>query len=189
MHNAWRNLDASIPGQPSSKGKVLYATEENVVTDCKTAGHFATYDLRGSFHGEGWKNIDKTHFRMHVLDTWTPQRQPGSNGCASAHYLSDRGDGILAYAFYTQGTRFLDVSDPTNIRQVGYYRPDDADTWAPYWHDGYVYVSDFQRGVDVLRFTGEAGDRTVGAPSGGGTQTLRFSATFHYLCPVRPASA
>jgi len=156
------------------------------VTDCASAGRFATYDLRGSFHGEGWRRIHQTHFRMHVLDTWTPKRQPGSNGCASAHYLSDRGDGVLAYAFYTQGTRFLDVSDPTHIREIGYYRPDDADTWAPYWHNGYVYVADFQRGVDVLHFGGKAGDPTLGAPPGGGVQTLKFSAAFHFLCPVRP---
>jgi hypothetical protein len=187
MHNSWRDVDASIPGVASSKGDVLYATEENVVTDCKTSGRFATYDLRGSFRGEGWRNTDTTHFRMRVLDTWTPERQAGSSGCDSAHYFSDRGDGVLAYAFYTQGTRFLDVSDPRNIREIGFYRPDTANTWAAYWHKGYVYVADFQRGVDVLKFTGEAGDRAAAAPVGGNTQTLAFLSTFHYLCPVRPS--
>src|SRR5207302_5163235 len=33
MHNAWRDVNASIPGEPGTKGMVLYATEENVVTD------------------------------------------------------------------------------------------------------------------------------------------------------------
>jgi hypothetical protein len=186
MHNAYRDLDSRIPGDPSSRGKVLFATEENVVTDCTSAGRLAAFDLRGSLHGEGWRNIKKTHFRMRVLDTWTPERQPGSNGCASAHYFQDLRDGVLVQAFYTQGTRFLDVSDPRHIRQIGYYRPDDADTWAPYPHDGYVYVADFQRGVDVLRFTGRAGDQTRGAPVGGGRQTLRYSGLYHYLCVIRP---
>ena len=31
-------------------------------------------------------------------------------------------------AFYEQGVRFLDVSDPKNLRQVGYYRQDDSNT-------------------------------------------------------------
>jgi hypothetical protein len=55
-------------------------------------------------------------------------------------------------AFYRQGTRFLDVRDPRNIRQIGFYRPLDADTWAAYWRPGgYVFVADVLRGVDVLR--------------------------------------
>ncbi|HEX9374622.1 MAG TPA: hypothetical protein VGB19_00045 [Actinomycetota bacterium] len=184
MHNSWRNVNASIPGVAGTKGKVLYATEENVTTDCKSAGRFATFDLRGSFGGQGWRDIDQTHFRLRVLDTWTPEKQEGSSGCDSAHYFTDRGDGLLAYAFYTQGTRFIDVSDPRDIRQVGYYRPDDANTWAAYWHDGYVFIADFTRGVDVIRFTGSRAARTVAAPAGGATQTLRFDGTFAFLCPV-----
>jgi len=61
---------------------------------------------------------------------------------------------VLAYAFYGQGTRFLDVTDPKDIRQVGYYRPNGASTWAPYFHGGLVYVADNSRGVDIVRFTG-----------------------------------
>jgi hypothetical protein len=189
MHNAWRNVTTAIPGVSGTKGKVLFATEENVTTDCKTAGRFATYDLRGSFGGQGWEDIQKTHFRLKVLDTWTPEHQPGSSGCDSAHYFTDRGDGVLAYAFYTQGTRFLDVSDPRNIRQIGYFRPDDANTWAAYWHDGYVYIADFQRGVDIVKFTGSKAASAVAAPAGGATQTLKFTKTFAFLCPVHPPVA
>jgi hypothetical protein len=154
MHNAWRDLGATIDGH---KGDVLYATEE--VTDassCKGFGRFATYDLRGTFHGEGWRDIAKTHFRMRELDEWTPEKQPGSNGCDSAHYFTDRGDQFLAGAYYTQGTRFLDLSDPRHIRQVGYFRPDNADTWASYWHKGYVFIADFERGIDVITLKGQA---------------------------------
>jgi hypothetical protein len=93
---------------------------------------------------------------MRQLSTWTPEKKPGSNGCDSAHYFTDRGDQLLAGAYYTQGTRFLDVSDPRHPRQVAYYRPNDADTWAAYWHKGYVFVADFTRGVDVIKLTGAA---------------------------------
>jgi len=40
----------------------------------------------------------------------------------SAHYFDER-DGIVAQGWYQQGTRFLDVSDPTDIRQIGYFIP------------------------------------------------------------------
>lgn len=154
MHNAWRDMGASIDGH---KGDVLYATEEVTgASSCQGFGRFATYDLRGTFHGQGWRNIAHTHFRMHELDEWTPEKQPGSSGCDSAHYFTDRGDQFLAGAYYTQGTRFLDVSDPRHIRQVGYFRPNDADTWAAYWHKGYVFIADFQRGIDVIRLKDQA---------------------------------
>ena len=152
MHNSWRDLNASVDGH---KGDVLYSTEEVTgAPTCKAFGRFATYDLRGTFDGEGWRDIAKTHFRMHELDEWTPEKQAGSNGCDSAHYFTDNGSQLLAGAYYTQGTRFLDVSDPRNIRQVGYFRPNDANTWAAYWHDGYVYIADLTRGIDVIKFNG-----------------------------------
>ncbi|MGH2739069.1 MAG: LVIVD repeat-containing protein [Actinomycetota bacterium] len=151
MHNAWHNVKARVEGR---RGDVLYASEENVTTECASSGRFVTYDLLGSYDGEGWIDIDQTHFRMRALDVWTPEGEEGSTGCDSAHWFQDRGDFMLAVAFYGQGTRFLDVSNPKKIQQVGYYRPDDASAWAAYWHDGYVYVPDFTRGVDILRFDG-----------------------------------
>jgi hypothetical protein len=183
MHNAWRDYRA---GQPS-RNDVLLATEEEVVSDCKTAGRFVTYDLRGTYDGEGFKDTARTRHRMTVLDTWTPERQPGSDGCASSHYFTSRGDGITANAFYDQGVRFLDTSDPTNIRQVGFYREDDSNTWAAYWHGkDTVFVADFQRGVEVLRFVGGArATRTVRAPAARVVPKLRFSRTvFGGLCPL-----
>ncbi|HYN35707.1 MAG TPA: hypothetical protein VEV82_01915, partial [Actinomycetota bacterium] len=173
MHNAWRNPKAKVDGR---RGDVLYATEEANTTACAQSGRFATFDLKGSYEGQGWKNIDKTQFRMKALDTWTPEKADGATGCDSAHYLSDRGDGLLAYAFYSQGTRFLDVSNPRNIKQVGYYRPDDANTWAPYWHDGYVFVANFDRGVDVLKFGGGGGKAVTAPPlsATGSTADVEF---------------
>jgi len=196
MHNAWRDLDASVDGH---RGDVLYATEEVTgASSCKGFGRFAIYDLRGSFGGQGWRDIAHTHFRMHQLSTWTPEKKTGSSGCDSAHYFTDRGDQLLAGAYYTQGTRFLDVSDPRHPRQVAYYRPDDANTWAAYWHDGYVYVADLTRGVDVIRLTGAAIGKaaslpTVTAPSLPAGRTLsavgiRPDRHWHWMCgrPTQP---
>lgn len=214
MHNSWRNVNATIPGEDDPEtpddetlGQVLYATEENLSSNCNTSGRFATYDLRGSWNGEGWKDIGETKFRMRALDTWTPRKddgafEDGATGCASAHYLADRGDGILAYAFYGQGTRFLDVSDPADIRQVGYFRADGNNTWAPYWRqigdEWYVFTADNARGVDILKFTGTPGaEPTVAAPPiagatlaaeslAGATPTIEMDPALGYLCPLKP---
>jgi hypothetical protein len=165
---------------------VLLATEENTVTDCATSGRFVTYDLRGTYDGEGFRDTATTHHRMKVLDTWTPQDQPGSTGCDSSHYFTSRGDGITANAFYTQGVRFLDTSDPANIRQVGYFVNADSNTWAAYWHKGYVFVADLQRGIDVLKFEGSAGTApAVRAPALDNKQSIRFDRhVFGGLCPA-----
>jgi hypothetical protein len=157
MHNAWRDLRAPT---------VLYATEEVTgASSCAGFGRFAIYDLRGSFNGQGWRNIAKTHFRLRQLSTWTPERKPGSNGCDSAHYFTERNDMVLAGAYYTQGTRFLDVSDPRHPRQIAYFRPDNANTWAAYWHKGYVFIADLTRGIDVIKLTGTAERRASSAPT------------------------
>jgi hypothetical protein len=183
MHNAWRDSD--------TRPDVLLTTEENVVTDCKTAGRFSTYDLTESYDGEGFRPETKGTFTMKRLDTWTPQGQVGSTGCASAHYFTSRNDGITANAFYTQGVRFLDTSNPKDIRQVGYFVNSDSNTWAAYWHKGYVFVADSGRGVDILRFDGQAGaSPTVRAPRVAHVQAaapaLRFSrSVFGGLCPLR----
>jgi hypothetical protein len=151
MHNALHNPSYAVSGR---RGDLLVATEEDVTSSCETAGRAATFDLRGTYDGSAWKSPKQ---RMTMLDTWTPEDAAGSDGCASAHYFADRGDGVMAWAFYGQGTRFLDVSDPRHIKQVGYYRPDDATTWAAYFHKGYVFVADNARGVDVIKFSGKGG--------------------------------
>ena len=96
---------------------------------------------------------------------------------------------VLAWAFYGQGTRFLDVSNPRDIRQIGYYRPNDATAWAAYFHNGYVFVADNTRGVEVIRFTGKGrgASRTVAAPPLARDVTpLRFAPDPRtgWLCPV-----
>jgi len=158
------------PGSPASAGgltpeRVLYGTEEALESSCESSGRFVTYDLEGTFGGEGFEDIDKTKHRMTALDTWTPENAEGADGCESAHYFASRGDGVFANAFYGQGVRFLDVSDPKDIRQIGFWRPSGANTWAPYWHKGKVYVADNALGVAILEFSGSAKSKTVSAPA------------------------
>jgi hypothetical protein len=175
------------PPPRSLRERVLYGTEENLTSGCETSGRFVTYDLEGTFDGEGFRDIAATRHRMKVLDTWTPESAEGAAGCSSAHYFSSRGDGVFANAFYEQGVRFLDVSDPADIRQIGWYRPGDANTWAAYWRGGLVYVADFNRGVDVLSFAGPAGARTARAPARSAPQAEVFHfdrAAFGGLCPL-----
>ncbi|MFN2465348.1 MAG: LVIVD repeat-containing protein [Candidatus Dormibacteria bacterium] len=158
IHNSFRNMTLAVDGR---KGDVHAATEEVTTSDCAESGRFVTYDLAGSMQGQDWTSPPSKPYVLPRLGVWTPQGQPGSTGCDSSHWFTDRGDGLVAIAFYTQGTRILDTRDPRHVRQVGYYNVADLsgastnNAWASYWHgDNYIYVADFERGLDVLRFTG-----------------------------------
>jgi hypothetical protein len=169
-HNAWRPVGASAPaGDPRyAAGQLLLATEEDFGPPeeaCRNRGQFTIASLAGSFGGEAWRSIIGKPFRLSVVGSWNPYQKEGSrpeggpynplaNFC-SAHYFDVDGS-TVTYAWYGEGTRFLDISDPANPRQFAYWRPDDGIVWASYMHEGYVYTADRTRGVDVLRLTGSA---------------------------------
>ena len=170
IHNSAHDLAIAVDGRT---GDVLSATEEVTVTDCKISGRFLTYDLAGTYHGEGWTNPKATLTR---LGSWTPENQVGSSGCDSAHWFTQRDDGLIAIAFYTQGTRLLDVRDPRHITQVGVYNPSGNNTWAAYWHGhNEIVVADLQRGLDILRYDDAAVASHQPTSSGGGNVSAASS--------------
>jgi hypothetical protein len=127
-------------------------------------------NLAESYGGQAWDptlrwradDLPQKRYFIEKLDDYTPRDLPGSNNGAScsAHWFTVVGD-MVAIAFYGQGTRILDVSDPTDIQQVGHIRIPAAtgqlgnNASAAYWHNGYIYIADYTRGIDVLRYTGE----------------------------------
>jgi hypothetical protein len=151
-HNALR---------PDAGDTVLITEEDlynrrvsNMPGGCEVQGSFQTWRIEGG---------DLT-----PLDTWTTEfnelladtdQDPWGGdvvptmGLCSAHYFDER-DGLVAIAWYEQGVRLLDVEDPTNIEQVGYWLPPGLATWSTYWSPtakDILYVVDNKRGVDVLR--------------------------------------
>ncbi|MBX6766961.1 MAG: hypothetical protein IRY90_07400 [Actinomadura rubrobrunea] len=159
MHNSFRAVGRTKDQGPDPRkwgdGQVLIVTEETFNDGCANDGLLVLASLKGSYGGQGWRSTPEKPFRLQTLGTWGVAGQEGSrpdtDDC-SAHYF-DVKDGVLAQAFYAQGTRFIDVRDPTNPRQIAYYRPADARAWAAYYHGGYVYVADHARGIDVLKPT------------------------------------
>ena len=165
-HNAWRPVGKSAPTTDIRyrKGQLLLATEEDFADPtlaCSEQGMFSISSLEGSYDGEAWRSTAAKPFRLKTVGTWNPfekegsrplgEYAPGAEFC-SAHYFDVDG-ATVSYAWYGEGTRFLDISDPENPTQVAYWRPDDTLVWASYLHNGYVYTADHVRGVDVLRLT------------------------------------
>jgi hypothetical protein len=169
------------PGDKSSTlrpGEMLMTeTETNFNPSC--AGGT---DGTGSFSTWSMANWDKgaRPKQLHVL---TPVHGDYANGDpainalgCSGHWFNVRedqpgrykGDYVVAAGWYEHGTRFMAVDEKTGtIKQVGYFQPIRGSASAAYWIDktNYVYVVDYQRGIDILKF-----DPSAPAPSAASTR-------------------
>jgi hypothetical protein len=162
LHNSARPVEADadhghVPTDEHPVGSLIFATEESFTPGCVNGGNFVIASLEGSYEGQGWRSTVDEPFRLRTVGTWSPWLKEGLGGLGlqcSAHYfqLNDR---VVAYSWYMEGTRFLDISDPTDPIQVAYFRPLNANAWAPYWHNDHVFIADGTRGVDIIRLTGE----------------------------------
>ncbi len=136
---------------------VLGIVEEDYTRPtCKGAGSFQTWGKTDQQTSTGATKFGMLDMYVTELETLVTQRGwAPADGLCSAHYFDYR-DGIVAGGWYEEGTRFLDVRDPTNVKQVGYWVPTKGQTWsvvfAPTDPTGKtVYALDYARGIDVLQ--------------------------------------
>ncbi len=73
-------------------------------------------------------------------------------GC-SGHWFMERNN-MVAAAWYEHGTRLLNVNASTGeVTQKGFFQPVVGSASAAHWIDNsYIYVVDYERGIDVLRY-------------------------------------
>lgn len=175
MHNSKRPTDAVYTqpkrGSKIAKGGIFLTTEEDYIprgnADCKSAGRFHTWDATGSIeNGTPLRRLDTFALEQGTLEPQNGDKQAGNVFCG-AHWFTVR-DNIVAIGMYGAGTRFLDVTDPRDIKQVGYWITADQQTWAAYWvpgSNGIVYTADVERGLDILRYTAAKPGQTFMAPA------------------------
>ncbi len=183
LHNSKRN------------GNTLLITEEDYVDidetppgGCRGQGKFETWSITMKPGG------------LRPLDTWMTEMNGSDSKAAatvncSSHWFEVSRD-LVAVGWYEQGTRFLDVHDPRNIRQVGYYLPANGSTWAAYWSPtdparSIVYTADAYLGVEVLRIDRKADlstmpTLTAPVPASWFTTVPAYlpSDTWQFACPV-----
>lgn len=152
--------DPYVPGEVLNPGEILLAEgETNLTRFCNgsTNGPFATWSLKNWEDGQQMKLIEV--FRP--LSGQYIDGDPAVNvlGC-SGHWFTERG-GLVAAGWYEHGTRFLDVDPTGHITEVGFFQPIFGSASAAHWvSDDVVYVVDYARGIDILRF-----DRSAPPPS------------------------
>jgi hypothetical protein len=170
QHNNIRPRAAKyVPRAPGDNRKAL-RPGEMLMTEGETnfgprcgegSGAFSTWSMVGWDRGRPMKQL---HVLRPVNGAYDGSGDPAVNalGC-SGHWFKVRTDSpgrysddyLVAAAWYEHGTRFLAVDKTTaQIRQVGFFQPVRGSASSAYWVPGtsYVYVVDYQRGVDILKF-------------------------------------
>ena len=160
---------------------------------CREQGRFETWDVRNYSKGRTPTVIDKWTTEVSDAPYVSGNHAPLTVFCSS-HWFTER-KGIVANGWYEQGTRFLDVHDPAHVRQVGYWLPPNAVTWAADWvTDDIVYTADVGRGLDVLRIkrprAGAAAPTVVapiraswlGVTPNRAAELMRESHRWHWAC-------
>ena len=124
------------------------------VTMDATKGH-PTYDDQGNITKLGeFSVIDE-----YRVGTGLPSdgQSPANAWCthwADEHPAYANG-GLVAMAWYEHGVRMLDIKPDGQIEEAGWYVPLGASTSGVYWiTDRIMYTTDYQRGMDILRYTG-----------------------------------
>lgn len=140
-----------------AKDRFLLVGGESTGPQCSqdASATFSTYDTVGWMGSKAFRlageftlangtiidgrNVDST-FCVH----WHQQHPKYANG------------GMVAIAWYEQGIRLLKVGREGQIEEMGYWLPLTGQSSDVDWvTDRLIYVADYLRGVDILRFTGE----------------------------------
>ncbi len=140
-----------------TKDKFLLVGGESGGPKCDESGAlFMTYDATKA----------KKTGTFNLLDTFAVQNGNPTEGDAAAdlfcgHWFDThptyRNGGLVSMAWYEHGTRFLQIDPKGQIKEVGWFLPLGGSTSATYWiNDEILYSVDYNRGIDILRFTGKA---------------------------------
>jgi hypothetical protein len=144
--------------------------ETNATTRCEAGvGDFTVFDATGIGTTGEIKPVS-SYFLQNGDDDKSQGNPPANAGLGcSPHWFQVRPSwndgGVLAMASYDHGVKFLRVDAKGAISEVGHFRAPGANAAAAYWITcDIVYVVDYTRGFDVVRFKDEATDCDGASP-------------------------
>ena len=200
LHNSMRPNGRSFKAgaAPSlASGNVCLVTEEDYADDgdevvCDRSGTFQTWeipDLDGAAYRAGNPDLAAGKGTIRPLDSFQAPAETGGGastpvgGFCSAHWFDYHQSGIVAQGWYQQGMRLIDVRNPSDIKQFGFFTGGATQVWDAYFvparnADGsvkadrsktnIVYTADALRGIDTFEIKDlpkdiETGPRTTTA--------------------------
>jgi hypothetical protein len=113
--------------------------------------------------GEGAKR--KLKFRSYFK---IPRINTATENCVAHNgsLIPVEGRDIMVQAWYQGGVSVWDFTNSRNPKEIAYWErgPLSADrlilggSWSAYWHNGFIYSNDIQKGLDVLELTDKRTD-------------------------------
>lgn len=94
------------------------------------------------------------------LGTYNAPTNVNTGACVAHVFWQAPDENRLTQAYYRTGAFVVDFSDPANAKTLGWFLPDGgAEYWSNKPHNGYLYASNMEGSLDILRYTGEGGKR------------------------------
>jgi hypothetical protein len=121
-----------LDGDPN----VILVTDEDLHNGCGNAGGIVAIRVSGSLTGE------PTELSEWFIPVGTPAP------VCSVHVFSSEGS-LVFLGSYNAGLQVVDYSDPARPVQAASYIAPGTTAWGALYHEGYIYVGDMARGLDV----------------------------------------
>lgn len=112
------------------------------------------YDIKGK--GDERKLVFRSYFKI-------PRHQADTENCVAHNgsLIPAKGRDIMVQAWYQGGISIWEFTNSDEPKEIGYFErgPLSADTlsiggsWSAYYYNGYIYSSDIQKGLDVLKIS------------------------------------
>ena len=94
------------------------------------------------------------------LGSFNAPTNVNTGACVAHVFWQAPDENRMTQAYYRTGAFIVDFEDPANPKMLGWFLPDGG---AMYWsnkpHNGYMYASNMEGSLDVLKYTGEGGKR------------------------------
>jgi hypothetical protein len=139
------------------KDRIMLVGGETLGPQCGEGdgGAFMTWDMTKVGKKRTFTMIDEYYVTNGLP---TDGNAPANQYCT--HWFEPhptyRNGGLVAMGWYEHGTRLFNITSKGKIEEAGYHVPLAGSTSAAYWiTDEIIYSVDYQRGLDILRFTGD----------------------------------
>jgi hypothetical protein len=182
------------------------ATDEMALVGGEATGPGCSEDASATFQTwdtRGWETKKKfSLLGQFAMKTGVPAQGANFETTFCVHWFDPHptyaNGGLVPIAWYEHGVRFLQVGGDGKIAELGWYVPFNGQASDVDWiNNEIVYVADYLRGLDVLRWTGpvpQGRGRTMspvtpGGTPGGGTGGSGGSTTPNQATPLPGAGS
>ena len=139
---------------------VIGNSESNIVPQCDDqSGGLTTFSIQDFDQGA---TMTKLHSFRPVNGSWV-DGNPAANGlgCSGHWFDIQDGDDLIAASWYEHGVKVIEVLPDYSMQEVGFFQPIVGAAGAASWvvdDDGteYIYSTDYERGLDIIRFHRDA---------------------------------